>query len=167
MKNYKLLFVLLASLSFGFQSCKNDDDTVNQSDIVGVWSVNSLFVDISIDGKSIDEFFETEFEQNFFEEFFTAAFQEQFRDVTIEFKADNTFVSTQDGQETSGKWALNTEGDKMILNQGSADEQEYDIVVATQSQLSLKLGHSEVFPSIEDPNTTSEVKMVFELNLTR
>jgi hypothetical protein len=172
MKKYRLFFALLMLLTVGLQSCSNDDGTVNQSDIVGVWSFNSLFVDIEIDGKKLSEYFDFEGDQEFFEEFFTeffaAAYQEQFADVAIEFKADNTFVSTSDDNETSGSWNLNAEGNQLILNKGKVDEQVYNIVVATENQLSLRLEISETFPlSFDEPEVTSEIVVSIEINLIK
>jgi hypothetical protein len=164
MKNLKLLLVLFVVL-FAFQACNNDDEA-KEADIVGVWAVSELVFDITINGESLSEYF-GEDEADLFEPFFTEAFEDEFEDVSIEFKSDGTYLSEDsDGSTDTGTWSLNSNGDILILDDGTADEFTFNIVSSTNN--TLVLNYSETDDSdIDFDGNPDEFTVSMDLTLTK
>lgn len=166
MKIFKLLlFVAITSLVF--QGCNKDGENVSEGDIEGTWNVAVSNFDMTINGQGLDQFF-TESEATIYEAILKATYQEGFEETIIEFKSNGTYIATSaDEDPETGKWTLNSDGSQLTLNGGSSDEISLDI--KSSSKNSLVLGYTIIEDSedMDDDGTNDELKISFELNLTK
>jgi hypothetical protein len=166
MKNLKLIAIILFSTLL-ITSCK-DDDTSENADIVGIWTVTDLDFDITINNIDLAEFFGSEDQAGIYEALVTATFEEAFEDTTIEFKSDGTYTAKSPGETTeAGTWSLNTANNTMTLDAGTADEGIFNLVTSTSSNLTLQLDETDNSADYDGDNTNDEFRIVVDLNLTK
>lgn len=146
MKRLNHLFFTIVALAM-LASCGKDDEGDVKSDLVGSWKFSKIeIIELSIDGKDFVEYFVeafglTEEEAAEFEAEFEANFQADadLGDITIEFKSDNTYVSSSpDEEDETGTWSLSSDGKTLTV-----DDQTFKITSLTKTQLVATLSEEE------------------------
>ncbi|MFC2124130.1 lipocalin-like domain-containing protein [Bacteroidota bacterium] len=138
------IYFLLVLITFITASCE-EDDAAKSSDITGLWTVSSASIEMNVGDKSLIQYLTdalgiTETEAQVFESLFETALSEGFVG-TIEFKSDNTYESKFGGDADSGTWELSSDGTKITLDKGTADEITLDIISISDN--TMKVGFSE------------------------
>jgi len=165
MKNFKVLLALILGL-FVLQACNSDNEETSEADIVGKWTVSDLAFDITINGESLSEYF-SEDEADLFEPFFTETLEDEFQDVSIEFKSDGTYSSEDsDGATDTGSWSLNSDGDVLVLDDGTADEFILNVVSSTNNTLILNYNETDD-SDIDFDGNPDEFIVSMDLTLTK
>lgn len=131
MKNFKVL-CLLFSILILFQSC-NKDEEVSEPTLIGVWNVNEVKTDLTVNGTLLSVFLRFEADYNVIEarsleDQYKSSIASVFEGKTIEFKADNTFQGKiPNKNKTSGTWVVNS--DNTIITFDAGTENETEIVI--------------------------------------
>lgn len=135
------MFLLGTALLFT-TSCSDDDNggDISEDKLIGVWTLESTSVDVTIDGKSIvDYFVSMGIPQDDAEEM-AAAFSSEFDEIenmsgTVEFKQDGTYVTNFGEGEDVGTWELN--GNELLMDKDTADEETIIVKSLTDSELKV------------------------------
>jgi hypothetical protein len=160
MKNLKLLALILLSTLL-ITSCKDDEESASPG-IVGVWNVTDLEVSFTVNNESLANYFGQDL-ADVIEASLATIFEDQFEDVTIEFKSDGTYSSKAPGETTeTGSWALI--GDKLSLDD---DTITFDVIINTNSALSLQYVESDSSEDFDSDGTDDTLETVLELSLTK
>ncbi len=162
MRKFKGLFLPLAALIM-LSSCGKDDEGGTSSGLVGTWKFSSLdVIEVSVDGKDIIEYFTdlglSEAEAQEFADSFSTSAEENsdIANVTVEFKSDGTYKSSQPGEaDDTGTWTLSEDGKTLTI-----DDQTYTVSSLTSSQLVARIDEE----SEEDGLT---IKIVIEFSFTK
>ena len=174
--NLKFLFLFGILISFvTLIGCNNDDENPDNpisAELVGLWTISDSNVDVSILGMSIIDYLVnvgglSEVEAQAFATLFETLLTTNFSG-TIEFKANNTYITNIGGETDDGTWSLNSAGDKVTLDAGTADEQVIDIISLTANTLIVGFDQTEFEDLDDDPMTPDvEISLSIELTLTR
>jgi len=170
-----LKFLLLFGVLFSvvtFIGCNDDDESPDDpvvDNLIGIWTISNVELDASIGGQSLlafiaEELGISEAEAALFEDLFNSALEENFVG-TIEFKANNTYVTNVGGDIDDGTWSLNSAGDKITLDAGTVDEQVIDIVSLTATMLKVSFDQTE-YEDIDDDEMTPDVPIDMTVVLT-
>ena len=163
----KIIYLMIAtSAMLSFQSC-NDDEFAKERDLIGIWTVQDVDFNITVNDLSLGEFFDSQQNAAFFEAFFEAEFSGEFDNATIEFKSDNTYSATQDGDVETGTWSLNSDGSQLILDGGTIDESMLNIITSTSNSLILNFEEIEDSEDLNGDSVNDEVKITIELTLAK
>lgn len=170
MKKVKFLVFLLAG-AFIFQSCDNDDESYNQADLIGIWSVSNVDLEILVNDMDMVDYYisqgSTKDEAEFLQSLYELLASSAFTGSTIEFKSDNTYEVKQSGSElANGTWALNSNATQILIDAGTADEDTYEIASLSNNSLIIKTTESEMDDLNED-GTDEEVTTNIDLSLTK
>ena len=109
-KKLNYLIFALPLLVF-LANCGSDDggDIGSDNDLIGVWTVTSADIDFDVDGQTFTEFLTSAGipadQVQTFVDLFEAVFEAEF-EGTIEFKSDNTYISTFGGDTDQGTWTF-------------------------------------------------------------
>jgi hypothetical protein len=171
--NLKSLFLigLLFLFSTGCDLFEKES-TIDTSQLVGLWTISDADVVPEIGGLPIKNYFTdvlgmSGLEAEAFAAIYDAFLAESFGG-TIEFKDDNTYIFSIAGGEEDGIWALNSEGNKIIIDGGTSDEQLISILELTKSTLKVSYDELSMEDIDDDPNTPDvEVAMKIEMTLTK
>lgn len=170
-------FLLLSMLSvlIVFTGCNGDDEDPDNpavNDLIGLWTITDAQVDATIGGKTLVQYAVDELGLSedlaillaaLFEDELMANF-----DGTIEFKADNTYISNTGGEVDDGTWSLNAAGDKLTLDAGTIDEQVTNVLMLTASTLKVSIEQTEFEDLDDDPLTPdAAIDMSVELTLSK
>ena len=164
---FKTLF-LIGSIAFFVSSCKKDKET-KDADIVGNWTISSATVSATIDGKSLSQYFldlgtsSTEADQ--FAQAFNDAVQQSFTG-TVNIKSDHTYTINSGGSSDGGTWALNSSGDKLTLDAGTADEATFDILSVDKNSLHIKFSQDQM-DDLNGDGTDETIAVSVDMNLTK
>jgi hypothetical protein len=171
--NLKSLF-LIGMLFVFSASCDlfDKESTIDTSQLVGLWTVSDADVVPEIGGLAIKNYFTDVMGMSGLEaEAFAAIYDAFLKDSfggTIEFKDDNNYIFSIAQQERGGTWILNSDGNKIILDGGTADEQLVTILELTKSTLRVSYDELTMEDIDDDPNTADvEVSMKIEMTLTK
>jgi hypothetical protein len=100
-----------------FTSCKKEGESV-KDDLVGTWTIDNVTLEVTVEGKSLTEFFvDAGFSQSDAAQFaalFETALMQSFTG-TVQFKADNTYTATVSGDSNTGTWEVSSDGKKSHL----------------------------------------------------
>lgn len=171
--NLKSLF-LIGMLFFFSTSCDlfEKESTIDTSQLVGLWTISDADVVPEIGGLPIKNYFTDVIGMSGLEaEAFAAIYNAFLKDSfggTIEFKDDNTYIFSIAGEEEDGSWVLNSDGNKIIIDGGTSDEQLITILELTKSTLKVSYDELSMEDIDDDPNTVDvEVAMKIEMTLTK
>ena len=171
---YKSFSSLLAISLFTFiVSCKEDDEVVvaTEAELIGTWTTQSSQVDATINGKDmidflIDAFEMTEQEAQIAKEAFEAD-NEMDSGTTIELKSNHTYTAKATGEDPDdGTWKLSTDGKKLLIDEGTDDEMEFEIKSISGSNLSLFTERSEK-DDLDQDGTDDTIAVKLTLNLKK
>jgi hypothetical protein len=145
---------------------------INTAELVGVWEVTDADVVPEIGGLPIKNYFTDVLGMSGLEaEAFAAIYNTFLKDSfggTIEFKDDNTYIFSIADEVDDGSWALSSEGNKIIIDGGTSDEQLISILELTSSTLKVSYDELTMEDIDNDPNTADvEVSMKIEMTLTK
>ena len=167
-----LKFLLLIGVLFAFVTftgCNDDDESSNASLLIGLWTITDADIDADIGGLSIIDYFIdmaglSELEAEAFATLFDALLEATFTG-TIEIKDDNTYITNFGGEIDDGTWSLNSAGDKIILDAGTADEMVINIVSLTETTLIASVDTTEL-TDIDDNTLTPDIEVSLSVQLT-
>jgi len=153
--------------------CNKDDENPDDvaSKLIGLWTISDAQVDANIGGLSITDFLV----QMGLSEAEAAAYTALFNQIllvnftgTIEFKANNTYVTNIAGELDDGTWSINAAGDEVTMDAGTVDEQVIDIISLTSNSAVVGFSQTELV-DIDDDELTPDVPidMTVELTLTK
>ena len=150
LKNLLLLIVAFAILTF--VSCAEDDDGPDgeiSGTLIGTWTGGSATVNsFLVNGEDISSFIEdfiqllidsglSQEEANVFAEEFENGFAEGFTEIfegTFTFNEDGTYSVTDSEGSDSGTWELANDDQTVVIDRGTEDEIELEIVSLTESR---------------------------------
>lgn len=168
----KILSSLFAVCAFIIlMSCSEDEEAAiaTEADLAGTWTMQSSEIDFKINGKDIVDYMIETFEMS--EEEAKAqkeAFEgetEMESGTTIELKSNHTYISKSAGDDPdNGTWKLINDGKKLLIDEGTDDEMEFEIKSISGSNLSLFTQRSEKEDFDQDgTDDTIEVQMTINL----
>lgn len=148
------------------------DPTIDTAELIGVWTISDADIVPEIGGLPIKNYFTdvmgmSGLEAEAFAAIYDTFLQESFGG-TIEFKDDNTYIFTIANTAEDGTWALNSDGNMIILDGGTADEQMISILELTSTVLKVsynEISMEDLDENIETPDV--EVSMKVEMTLTK
>jgi len=163
------IYFLLAFVILFTASCEKDEE-VKPSDVTGEWTVSSVSIELNVGDKSfidylVDALGVSDTEAQLFESLFEDALEEGFTG-TIEFKSDNTYVSTFEGSTETGTWELISGGEQMILDKGTADEITLDILSLSDNMMKVGLSEEET-EDLDSDGTAETISINVELTLEK
>lgn len=164
----KFLFVIGLMLVFvTYFSCNNGDEDNEPNLLVGVWTVTDADYELSIGDISFVNYLVniagfTEMEAEEAENYLLAWYNFE---GTVEFKADQTYVTTIGDEIDNGTWSLNSAGDKITFNAGTHDENIAVIISLTTNTLVIRLEYIES-EDIDDDPLTSDVDILIAIVVT-
>ncbi|WOK05143.1 lipocalin family protein [Imperialibacter roseus] len=159
----KILFLPFVVLTL-LAACGGKDDEGVSSPLIGTWKYSSVdVIELSINGQDVVAYLIAEFElseaeaQEIADGFSINAEEESdITNVTIEFKADNTYVSSQPGEDSeTGTWSLSSDG-KML----TVDDQTFEVQTLTSSKLVGRISQQE-------STEVGTMKIVIEFSFTK
>lgn len=172
--NLKSLFLIGVLFLFVTTSCDlfDRESTIDTSQLVGVWTISDADVVPEIGGLPIKNYFTdvlgmSGLEAEAFAVIYDAFLKESFSG-TIEFKDNNSYIFNVAGDIKDGTWALNSDGNKIIIDGGTSDEQLITILELTNSTLKVRYNELTMEDLDENPDTADvEVAMKIEMTLTK
>jgi len=155
-----------------FIGCNDDDESPDDpvvDNLIGIWTISDVEIDASIGSQSLLAFIAeqlgiSEAQAAIFEDLFNSSLEENFVG-TIEFKADNTYITNIGGEVDDGTWSLNSNGDKITLDAGTVDEQVIDIISLTSNTLKVGFDQTE-YEDIDEDEMTPDVPIDMTIILT-
>jgi hypothetical protein len=147
MKSMNRIFYSLLTLFAlaGFMGCSEDDDVktiATEADLVGTWTMQSSEVDFTVNGQDIIDYMIevlelSEEEASIQKEAFEEAMETE-SDMTIELKSNHTYIEKETGEDpVEGKWKLSSDGKKLLIDEGTVDEIEFEFKSITSNSVSL------------------------------
>ncbi len=132
-----LLSFFMVSILFACSE-KDDEEVATAGKLIGVWTYSSSEVSMTINDKSIKDYYREEFglteeQAQEMEDQFTEDNEYLETVFTMEFKADKKYIMMDTDDETSeGSWELSSDGKTLTI-----DGEEVIIKTATSSKLSI------------------------------
>lgn len=172
--NLKSSFFIGVVLFFFTTGCGlfEKDPTIDTSQLVGEWTISDADVIPEIGGLPIKNYFTdvlgmSGLEAEAFAALYDAFLKESFGG-TIEFKDDNTYIFRIADSIEDGTWALNADGNKIILDGGTESERLINILELTSSTLKVSYDELSLEDMDDNPDTPDvEVAMNIEMTLTK
>ena len=164
----------IGALLFFLASCGlfDKESTIDTSQLVGEWTISDADVVPEIGGLPIKNYFTdvlgmSGLEAEAFAALYDAFLKESFGG-TIQFKDDHTYIFRIADSIEDGTWALNAEGNKIILDGGTENEQLINIMELTSSTLKVSYDELSIEDMDDNPDTPEvEVSMKIEMTLTK
>jgi len=168
--NLKSLF-FIGVLFFVITGCDlfNKEASIDTAQLVGLWTISDAGVVPEIAGLPIKNYFtdvlgSTVGQADLMSQMYSAILEEMIGG-TIEFKDDNTYIINFIGDIDDGNWALNSDGDVIIIDPGTSDEQLITIQELTSS--TLKISYDELSTEdIDDNPDTPDVEVALKIEMT-
>jgi len=176
MKSMNRIFYSLLTLFalVGFMGCSEDDEVktvATEADLVGTWTMQSSEVDFTVNGQDIIDYMIevlkiSEEEATIQKEILEGGAAME-SGMTIELKSNHTYIAKETGEDPDdGTWKLSSDGKKLLIDEGTVDEMEFEFKSIASNNLSLFTERSGKMDFDEDgTDETVEVKMT--LNLTK
>ncbi len=166
--------LIIGVLTFFITGCEKDDPVkVTEEFIIGSWEVANIEADGTIDGKSMLEYYMdesglSEAQAEFLINYTIASFSGMY-DGVYEFKSDYTYIHTfndaSDGEE-SGTWVLGSDGEIIILNEGTEYEMNFTVKSKGSNTLDVEYKLTDSYDVNEDGDD-EELSLVIDLSLTK
>ncbi len=140
------LGLVICSL-FLLPSCK--EDPAPSDNLIGTWTSDEITLNTTVNGKTLlqyymDEFDLTASEAQVYVDMVNSIVEDFFpQNMTIQFKSDNTYTSTTDGESDSGTWSLSSDKKKLTTDPGTADQMILDVIELTSSKLHLQVTQNQ------------------------
>ena len=165
--NVKFLFIIGAIFLF-VTSCNEDSEEVTPAKLVGNWTITNVTLG-DVGGMSMTSFLSdlmgiSELQAQILAPILETTMISQYTG-NIEFKDDGTYIMNIAGETDDGTWSLSSDGNKIILDGGTQDEQIIEIVSLNNNVLILALNVTELQDLDEDPNTP-EIPLDLSLEMT-
>lgn len=170
MKTFKLVCTLFFGIVL-FQSC-SDDDEVNQADLIGIWNVNDVEADITVNELDIIQYLTEEAgystqEAIIFEGIYRAFYEATVAEATFEFKADNSYeVKIPNQDDETGTWTLNSNATILTIDEGTNDEAIINIQTLTSNTLVVVFEEEEI-DDLDEDGTDETLLVNVTLNLSK
>ncbi len=165
-----LLFLIGVLFAFvTYTGCNDDDENSVESQLIGLWNITDATVDASIGGQSLKDYFMMVLQMSDLEAeglagFVDATLASTFTG-TIEIKDNHTYVTNFAGEIDDGTWSLNSAGDKITLDAGTADEMVITIVSLTSNMLVASTDMIEMI-DIDDDELTPDIPISVSVQMT-
>ena len=143
--------------------------SIDTAELVGLWTISDADVVPEIAGLPIKNYFTdvvgmSGLEAEAFAAIYDAFLKESFGG-TVEFKDDNSYIFSLAETAEDGSWAINSDGNKIILDGGTSDEQIVSILELTKS--TLKVSYDEIsMEDLDDNLDTPDVEVTIKLDMT-
>ena len=107
----------------------------------------ALIIMLGITQKAKTEVVDSTFNQTFCKDWELTEYKEdgkvqELPDYLIEFKADGTYVSVEEGENDKGTWTLNDDSSCIIFDKGTPDEDIWTIINFDNTNLTVKFTDS-------------------------
>ena len=112
-----------------------------ERNLIGTWIMTSVSNDFSVEGVDIDQYLITEYGLSEVEaELFEAELIAKFTglSLTVTFNEDYTAHSLNNGEQSNGTWSASSDGNTLVLDEGTMFEVEMAIISLTSSSLVLQ-----------------------------
>lgn len=141
----KKLFLLSSAilLLFALPSCEDDSTTTNN--LIGTWTSDEITISTMANGKTLLQFFMdkwdlTASEAQEYVDMVNSIMEDYFpQNMTIQFKSDNTYTSTTDGEPDNGTWSMSSDEKKLTTDPGTVDQMILDVIELTSDKLHLRI----------------------------
>lgn len=148
------------------------ESTIDTSQLVGEWTITDADVVPEIGGLPIKNYFTDILGMSGLEaEAFAALYNTFLKESltgTVDFRDNNTYVFSVAEEVEDGTWALNSDGNKIILNGGTSGEQLITILELTSSTLKVSYDELSMEDLDDNPDTPEvEVSLKVEMTLTK
>ncbi len=153
-------------------ACNDEDENVaDKADLVGIWTAQSVDVEITINGEDFIVYLAealgiSESQAQSFADQMIDEIESDF-DGTITFKEDNTYDTNFGDESDSGTWSLSGDGKNLILDEGTDDEVNAEIVEITSSTLRLMFSETEEIEDMDGDDINEEMLMEINMTLTK
>jgi len=169
--NFKSLFLIGVLFLFVTTGCDlfDKESKIDTSQLVGTWTISDADIVPEIGGLPIKNYFTdvlgmSGLEAEAFSAIYESFLQESFGG-TIEFKDDNTYIFSITDNIEDGIWALNSDGNKIIIDGGTSDEQLISILELTST--TLKVSYQELsMEDLDDNPETADVEVSIKIEMT-
>jgi hypothetical protein len=179
MKNYLLSmksWLLMGMMLSVLVACNKDDEDAASSEakLIGTWNTQSVTFEVTINGEDLLPYLAqalgiTEAEAQGFYDLMVGDLEQNYEgNVTI--NSDGTYESSSFGDEggdTTGTWALSSDGKKLTLDAGTADEVTADIVELTSSTLKLLISETEQTDDMDGDGNPEELAINVTMTMTK
>ncbi len=165
-----ILWILMVATVL-ISGCNNDDD-VNQAeqDLLGTWTSKEISAEMSIDGKSIIQWFadESGLPESEIEKIIQDLLDENASGLsgTLEFKPDNTYSADFFGSpKETGTWQLANNSETLILTSSDNSSTEMDVVSLSATMLILgfeEMDSNDLNGDGTDENLLLKIKWTLE-----
>lgn len=161
-------FFLLAVSAVAFTACEkeSDEDKDEAVSIVGVWTIQSVSIDVLIAGKTPYEYLldlglPADLAQETADEMMLDIEKMEDMTGTLELKEDGTYVAEfsnddPDSDDNTGPWELSADGKTLTIDKGSDDEMMFEVLSLTKTSLNIKMVRVE---EMEESTDTMEMTM--------
>jgi len=171
--NLTFLFTIGTLLVY-FAGCNgdnNDPDPELTNDLLGLWTVSNIEFDAKVGTQSIIDYLVneggmTQAEAELLWAFYEALLLDELDATgTIEFKANNTYLTNFGGSPDDGTWKLSADGKTLTLDEGTIDDMDLTVSSLTSSML-IVIQTEITEEDIDDDPLTPDVEIVIEITMT-
>ena len=152
---------LIASL-FLVSGCSKDSDPTPSDIIVGTWAFSTINATITVGTQSLVAYFKSQGLSEADAQLYADQLVNSYKgDIsgTLEIKKGGTWSSTDDqGNISTGKWELTSDGKTLTLDKGAVGESIFTITTLTSSKLIISSDVSDT-----DSGITFNVNLQIEL----
>lgn len=145
----KKLFLLAGTVLLFCVLPSCEDDSAPEDELIGTWTSDEISMNATVNGKTLQQYYMDEFgltasEAQQWVDMVNSILEDYFpQNITIQFKSDNTYTGTADGEPDSGTWSISSDGKKLTTDPGTVDEMVMDIVELTSDKLHLRMSQNE------------------------
>jgi hypothetical protein len=163
------LGLVICSL-FLLPSCSEDPTPSNN--LIGTWTSDEITLNVTVDGKTLlqyymDEFDLTASEAQEYVDMVNSIMEDYFpQNMTIQFKSDNTYTSTTDGEPDSGTWSLSSDEKKLTTDAGTVDQMILDVIELTSSKLDLQVTQNQT-EDINGDEVPETLVVILDMTFTK
>ena len=165
----KMKYFLMFSLALLILTqCGGDDEgDSNVDDLIGTWTASSVTFEFDIGGQTLTQFFQDAFGISEADaQLLVDAFEQGF-DGTIQFKEDNTYDSSFDGDIETGTWTLSSDAMTLTLDPDLEDDNTvFNVVTLNSSTLIISLTETEM-EDFDGGGTEETLTITLELSFDK
>lgn len=166
-------FMLLLSLIIvTISSCEKDSNEEAALDLIGTWTIDNQVVDLMVGNESalsllILAFQITEAEAQAMIDEFLDEYLDDIEGGKINFMANHNYLFSLEGDSDDGTWSLSSDKKNLLLDDGTIDETNFEVLTLTANSLVLKLPEENEFLDIDDDGVDEELRLLVELRLSK